>query len=197
MDVTMTNLDMIPNPADCHRVPVGAVVPARTPFWRMRKNGNIEWCADGSARDKLMQDGDDAMLTVTRYPVNGFPQPTEALIMIDRAIVNGSERVNGKLAAYSAKIGKWLVVGGGDDAPFVWTSQIVEWRPVVTVVSGHGVWDETDKRDRVDKFGTCVRWVPATNVWEIKADLTRVFGSLHAMREIYDDDYLIGFAEDE
>lgn len=187
------SLDGIPDPQECHEVPVGAVIPAEVPFWVVYPSGSVKWDPRGYQNDFVVQANNLPHLTVELYTVNKGPTPSESPIIIDRMNNDHCEFVRGQLAMWLPDRERWCVVSRNDNVYEVLTSQISEWRPATVRVSGVGVWNERDKRARIGRNGVVWRWSAVDEVWMCSDSFNMNFGSLEALGRVNGADYLVGF----
>lgn len=190
-----TDLDLasIPHPKDCHRVPDGAVLPAGTPCWVVHKSGAASWLPDGYRSTSAIHDG--GAVHLTPHPIISHPTPDDSPIIITRTYRDKVEA--GLLAVRAPGDQEWCVIGRDGYSHWLASEEITEWSPAVVTKSGHGVWDERDKRARVDADGDTWYWGSDFATWECTGGNREYYGSLGALREWCGDDYLIGFADEE
>lgn len=189
------DLSTIPNPEGFYPVPVGATIPARTPLWAVRENGSAEWESKGYFSKRVVTESD--ALYLTREPITAPPAPL--LTPEDSPIIIGNVEgyKPGMLATWHKGVGKWYTSGNDGHIHWVKSEDISDWSPAIVTKSGHGIWDERDKRTRVNKYRERVEWLPISDKWLIHATNERSFGSLAAVRCIYGKHYLTGFWGEE
>ena len=189
------DLESIPHPKDCHQVPVGATIPEGTPVWIVNDHGGAEWSPTGFHADKTICRSDFLYLTADPIAVSPAPPtPDDSPIIIDRTSVAGIEA--GTLAMWFPGDQEWCAIGKNGYSRWLGSDEITEWSPAVVTKSGRGLWDERDKRDRVDADGDTWRWDNDGAIWECDGRDRGCFGSLNAFRKWYDE-YLVGFADEQ
>lgn len=189
------NLENIPHPRDCHKVPVGAVIPAGTPFWCMTTPDCIAWYETGDRVDITVSPGG------TFFTVEPITSPVPGPTIADSHIIARGVDIYGK--PFSD-----VLMSNGGACPFwdgndsegepirVVADDITEWSPAVVTKTGLGIWDERDKRDRIDINGNIWCWLEGTETWECAAFTNVAFGSLHAFRGLLGERFLTGFTDD-
>ncbi|MDU7384093.1 MAG: hypothetical protein E7L06_08310 [Schaalia turicensis] len=189
------DLESIPHPKDCHPVPDGAIIPAGTPFWLITGEDRLTWATDGYSEDCKMQKF--SSLRLTAEPIIPRPTPEDSPMIITRTSRAGVDLDTGAFAVWVHNEREWCVTT--ERGGFFWldSGQITDWLPAIVTKSGHGVWDERDKRSRVDAEGDIWLWSRAQSVWVCLADYTRSFGSLSALRELHGNDFPCGVAGEE
>ena len=198
-----TNIDIdltsIPHPKDCYQVPLTVQIPPRTPFWGISPSGSTTWFPHGLDR-MIANRGSDGKTYLTREPLGVRPMLTSA----DSPIVITKYTTDGGDIAYCNVVANcepesatWVIVNQAGKTDWIYGPDILEWHPVIVTKSGFGVWDERDKRDRVNEDGDRVEWLPVTEKWVVRAFGGRSFGSLAAIRNSCGEDYLTGFWDEE
>lgn len=189
------DLESIPHPKDCYRVPVGATIPACTPCWEVDSDGRFIWNKDGyRVSVYIMESG---FPRFTPEPIIPRPAPEDSPIIINRCQQRGALGALLKGLAVWTEDGEWLLVNDAGRDFWLDGNEITDWSPAIVTKSGHGIWDERDKRDRVDVDGDTWRWHDDRAVWVCHAINTAKMGSLNALSMYYGSDYLTGFADDE
>ena len=189
------DLEAIPHPKDCYRVPEGAAIPAGTPFWLTTGEDRLTWVANGYSEDFKTQKFSTPRLTAE--PIATHPTPEDSPIIINRCQLRGAPGAKPSGLAVQTVPNKWVLVD--DDGCDWWlhASEITDWSPAIVTKTGHGIWDERDKRDRVDVGGDTWRWLNMTATWATDGTPCRCFGSLAAMKQVYGEGYLTGFADEK
>lgn len=191
------DLGSIPHPKDCYRVPAGAIIPAGTPLWTLTSEGRLLWSANGYSVDWKTHEFSTPRLTAE--PIIPHPTPDDSPIIINRygAEKRGEEPISNAVALWVDDVDLWVTTDGTGCDWWLGSSQITDWSPTIVTKSGRGVWDERDKRDRVNKDGERVEWLPISDKWLTHAANERSHGSLAAIHRIYGEQYLTGFADDK
>lgn len=190
------DLESIPHPKDCHQVPVGATIPEGTPVWIVNDHGGAEWSPTGFHADKTICRSDFLYLTADPIAVSPAPPtPDDSPIIIDRTSVAGIEA--GTLAMWFPGDQEWCATGKGGYSRWLISEEITEWSPAIVTKTRRGVWDERDKRDRVDANGDVWRWDDEEATWACVRYFRGNFGSLNALRGRHGDDCLTGFADEQ
>lgn len=196
--VTHTGIDLesIPHPKDCYPVPDGAAIPPYTPCWVVRKHGLIEWVPNGYPGETIV--GSNAALCLTPEPITPHPTPDDSPIIINHCQLRGAPGAKPSGLAVQTAPNKWVLVDDDGCDWWIASEEITDWSPAIVTKTGRGVWDERDKRDRINKNGSIVRWSGEVGKWLLQPPDTRSFGSLSAIRNLCGgDDYLVGFADKE
>lgn len=186
------DLKAIPHPKGCYPVPVGATIPPRTPCWVVWKHGLIEWVPDGYSGETII--GSNASLHLTLYPIPAGPTPDDSPITFEYRRPDSSCLV---VATWSDESRSWVFVDRAGNPISHSGNMITDWSPAIITKSGRGVWDERDKRDRVNEDGDRVEWLPVTEKWVVRAFGGKSFGSLAAIHKYCGEDYLTGFWDEE
>lgn len=101
---------------------------------------------------------------------------------------------------YKVGLAQWHPYGYNSDyTVHATTGSVYLTAEEITVKSDHDVWDETDKRDRVDVNDNVWRWVDTRDVWErafFGSPGAVAFGSLASIQKRCGDRFLTGFAEE-
>lgn len=158
--MTDLDLDQIPHPRDCHRVPVGATIPAGTFAWCMPFKDSASY--GPSSVDWVVKEGD---YILTAEPI---PAPVPAPTPEDSPIIASGTREAGKTFSDVVLVSFGGVYWGGfdhNDPVCVATNQITSWQPAIVTPTGRGVMDDRDKRDRVDGAGDTWRWNSRLDAW--------------------------------
>lgn len=190
------DLGSIPHPKDCYPVPVGATIPAHTPAWIAGRWG-AEWHPTGYGTPVKIRSTNDLHLTI--YPIAApptTPTPDDSPIIITGTTRAGVDLGEEAFAMWVHDTQEWCVMT--EHGGFFWfdSGQVADWLPVVVTATERGIWNERDKRNRVDADGYIWCWVGVWAIWGCATDNRGRFGSLNALREWYGDDYLTGFADD-
>lgn len=189
------DLESIPHPKDCYPVPVGATIPPNTPFWVVDRWG-AEWLPTGYATPVKIHKSNGLHLTIAPVAVpSNPPSSDDSPIIITRSNRDGIG--DGLLAVWAPSDQDWCVVARDGYTRWLGSGEITEWSPAVVTKSGHGVWDERDKRDRIDADGDAWHWDKDFATWECAGDNRGCFGSLDAFRKWYGYNYLVGFADEQ
>lgn len=190
------DLASIPHPKDCYPVPAGATIPPYTPCWIVRKHGLVEWVPNGHPGETIV--GSNAALYLTICPISASPTPDDSPIIINHhQSVNGIRVATNRLAIYVDHDDSWMLVDDSGRDLRLDSDEITDWSPAIVTKSGRGVWDERDKRDRVDADGDTWCWHDDRAVWACSTINTARSGSLKALSMYYGGDYLIGFADEK
>lgn len=187
------DLASIPHPKDCYPVPVEAVIPKGTPVWRIHSSGLAAWSQNGYANEYLAHEAD--VIHLTANPIITHPTPDDSPIIITR--VNKDEVEAGLLAVWAPRDQEWCVVGSDGYTHWLKSDEITDWSPAIVTKTGRGLWDERDKRDRVDAGGDTWHWDDDRAVWVCRGAIAARLGSLNAFRVCYGDDFLTGFADEQ
>ena len=190
------DLGSIPHPKDCYPVPVGATIPAHTPAWIAGRWG-AEWHPTGYGTPVKIRSTNDLHLTI--YPIaapSAPPTPDDSPIIITRTNVADADVGDGLLAVWVHSGKEWYIATEYGCSYWLDSCDITEWSPAVVTKGGHSVWDERDKRARVDADGDTWYWDSDFATWECTGDNRWHCGSLNALREYLGYDYLVGFADD-
>lgn len=169
--MTAIDLNQIPHPRDCHRVPVGATIPAGTLVWCMPYKDQASY--GPASVDWVVKEGG---YYLTAEPI---PAPVPAPTPEDSPIIASGREGR---AAFEGVVLMWLVGAWRgwhpDDghATNVATDQITDWQPAIVTPTGHGVLDDRDKRDRRDADGDRWAWNKGEGVWSC--------GPLHEGRDV-------------
>ena len=189
----------IPHPKDCYPVPLTVQIPPRTPFWGISPSGSTTWFPHGLDR-MIANRGSDGKTYLTREPLGVRPMLTSAdsPIVITKYATGDRDFVYCNVVAnYEPESATWVIVNQAGKTDWIYGPDILEWHPVIVTKSGFGVWDERDKRDRIDADGDIWQWINEKAVWESEKSLDSGFGSLSAFREYLGENYLTGFADEE
>lgn len=192
-----TDIDLaaIPHPKDCHLVPAGATIPVGTPYWFDDHHKNrLTWYGAGAQIDFTVAPG-GTFLTVEPITLP-VPAPTSSDSPIIVKSANADDFKDGLLAVWLPNENEWHAVGSDGRTHWFKSGRITDWLPAIVTESGHGVWDEHDKRRRVDSSGYTWFWSKRTRTW-VGTEIAQSFGSLNALREIYGDGFLVEFADEK
>lgn len=155
------DLDSIPHPRDCHRVPVGATIPAGTPHWAAYPGGQLEWRPVGFNFNLTVRPNNlDFFLTAEPIPA---PTPEDSPIIASGAGDGGA--FHDALMWCDHKGNWWGLDASGHHIVVTDADYITEWSPAVVTATGHGVMDDRDKRDRVLLHGERVVWRDDLRTW--------------------------------
>lgn len=190
------DLASIPHPKDCYPVPNGAVIPKGTPIWRIHSSGLAVWSQNGYANEYLVHEVD--VIHLTANPITTHPTPDDSPIIITRTNVADADVGDGLLAVWMPGGKAWCVATEYGCSYWLDSCDITEWSPTIVTKSGHSLWDERDKRDRMDASGGIWEWEHRRSAWvcNIGAAVT-FFGSLNTLAEYFGADYLVGFADEQ
>lgn len=194
-----TDIDLasIPHPKDCYPVPVGATIQEGTPFWVVDRWG-AEWLPTGYATPVKIHKSNGVHLTIAPIAVpSDPPTPDDSPI-----IITGTSRAGVNLGATAFAVWvhdtrEWCVMTEHGGFFRLDSGQITDWMPVVVTATEAGLWDERDKRARVDADGDTWCWDKDFATWECAGDNRGCFGSLDAFRKWYGYNYLVGFADEQ
>lgn len=192
------NLDEIPNPKECHEVPVGAVIPAGTPLWTVHAGGGIEWIPDGYLRDVFVRDGDLPRLTVDQHAASERPSASDSPIIVTKYCKGLAGNVCCDIIAlHEPDDNTWVIVNQDGGVDWLCDFEILEWSPAIIAKTEIGIWDDRDKRDRRTKIGYKLAWSEERQMWVLKTDWRCYYGTLDAVRCLNGDAFLTGFADDK
>lgn len=155
--MTALDLDQIPHPRDCHRVPVGATIPAGTFLWSMPFKDSASY--GPSSVDWVVREGD---YYLTAEPI---PAPVPAPTPADSPIIAGGTDYRGRFTdalLYWDDGGWWGVTPKG---VLVVDAAITGWQPAIVTPTGRGVMDDRDKRHRIDREGRIWMWEQVLQLW--------------------------------
>lgn len=186
------DLDSIPHPKDCYPVPVGATIPEHTPVWVAKKYGRLEWLGNGY-ENRVTVGGSDTV-HLTAEPIINHPTSEDSPIAFEHRRPDSSELV---VATWSDESRSWVFVDRAGNPISHSGNMITDWSPAIITKSGRGVWDERDKRDRRTKGGYKLAWSEERQMWVLKTDWRRYYGTLDAVRRLNGDAFLTGFADDK
>ena len=190
------DLASIPHPKDCYLVPVGATIPPRTSIWQITPLGYLEWCPNGYGTPRTVSSDDTLYLTADPIVTPPAPPtPDDSPIVVTRT--NKREVEPGSLAVWVHNDQEWCVVRQNGCSYWLDSREITDWLPAVTIATGRDVWDERDKRDRIDINGKTWAWASGTETWERVRTPYDAFGSLLALKRYFGDHYLTGFADEK
>lgn len=189
------DLESIPHPKDCYPVPDGAVIPNGTPVWRIHSSGLAVWSQNGYANEYLVHEVD--IIHLTANPITTHPTPDDSPIIITRTNVADAYVGDGLLAVWMPGGKAWCVATEYGYPHRLDSEEITEWSPAIVTKTRRGLWDERDKRDRVDANGDVWRWDDEEATWACVRYFRGNFGSLNALRGRHGDDCLTGFADEK
>lgn len=187
------DFDAIPHPKDCHPVPDGAVLPAGTPCWVVHKSGAASWLPSGYRSTSAIYDG--GAVHLTPHPIISCPTPDDSPIIIEG--INGEPVSAETLAMWAPKHEMWITTSRDRCHRWLKSDEITKWSPTVVTTTEPGVWDERDKRARINKRGEPVTWLEDVDVWLVDKNRKSAYGSLAAMRRWRGERYLVGFADEQ
>lgn len=176
------DLNSIPHPKDCYPVPDGETIPAGTPFWLVVEQ-ELTWWGNGLSYNLEVDRGRG--LVLIPEPIIPHPTPDDSPIIITRTSISRAVIAAGTLAVWMPGDREWCAVGKNGYSRWLDSNEITEWAPAIVTKSGRGVWDERDKRDRIDADGYIWKWSSVRAIW-VCDDVGDVgLGSLSAFRECY------------
>lgn len=189
------DLDAIPHPKDCYRVLTGATIPAGTPLWTPIGEGRLLWSSNGYSVDWEIHEFSTPRFTAE--PIIPRPAPEDSPIIINHHKLNNGATITDVLAVWAGDDTEWVLVDDNGRDWWIDASEITDWSPAIVTKTGNGVWDERDKRDRIDADGGIWVWVRPRSAWVCDiGGMAVFFGSLNAFAEYYGANYLLGFADD-
>lgn len=178
------DLNAIPHPRDCHRVPVGATIPKWTPHWYVNDDG-LWWRRHGLSFDVTVVSEDNGVLTV-----EPLPAPVPRLVPEESPIIASGAGFT-DCPTFALDDGWWTMVSDSGTSFTVSTDQITSWSPAIVTKTGHGVMDDRDKRDRIEHDGDRWWWDSKREVWWCRdesrgslAAIDRDFGPLRFADEV-------------
>ena len=189
------DLDAIPHPKDCHPVPIGETIRERTQFWSVSESGRATWFPHGLDR-VVVTNGADGKTYLVPKPIIPHPTPDDSPIIITGTSLAEVDLGATAFAVWAHGTQDWRVTTDYGGFLRLNNEQVTDWLPVVVTATEPGIWDERDKRARLDADGDTWYWDSDGALWECDGRDRGCFGSLNAFRKWYDE-YLVGFADEQ